>query len=146
MNSKLIQQCKHAIISNKSVERDIKLSLSDKCQLKRVSKKLRHNHMELENLTFEEFVLLCKHMKKEVLLEVKDKHCTRIVNLLNFNTNTLRYMLINILRDIEDRNDYDLFKDLNISILKQNYIDRHFVLFEEFYELCKKLNVTINVD
>jgi hypothetical protein len=55
-------------------------------------------------------------------------------------------MLINILRDIEDRNDYNLFKDLDITILKQNYINRPFVLFEEFHELCKKLNVTINID
>ena len=102
MNSILTQQCKHAILSNKSVERDIKLSLSDRCQLKRISKKLRHNHMELENLSFEEYVLLCKHMKKEVLLVVKNKHCTRIINLLNFNVNTLRYMMINILREIED--------------------------------------------
>ncbi len=146
MNSRLIQQCKHAMLSNKSVERDIRLSLSDKCQLKRISKKLRNNPMELENLSFEEFVLLCKHMKKEVLLVVKDNHCTRIVNLLNFNTNTLRYMMINILRDIEDKNEYCLYEDIDITKLKLAYIDKPFVLFEDFHVLCNKLNVTINID
>jgi hypothetical protein len=146
MNSRLIQQAKHAILSNKSVERDIKLSLSDKCQLKRISKKLRNNHNEIENLSFEEFVLLCKHMKKETILIVKSKHCTRVVNLLNFNINTLRYMMINILREIEDYNEYDLYKDLDISLLKQNYIDKQAILFEDFYDLCKKLNVNIDID
>lgn len=146
MNSRLILQCKRAIMSNKTVERDIRLSLSDKCQLKRITKKLRYNHLELENLSFEEYVLLCKHTKKEVLLVVKNDYCTRIVNLLKFNVNTLRYMMINILHDIEDNNDYDIYPDIDITELKLIFIDRKVLLFEEFYELCDKLNTTINVD
>ena len=146
MNDKLIIQCKKALIFNKTVERDIKLSLSDKCQLKRISKKLRHNNMELENLSFEEFVLLCKHMKKEVLLDVKDNYATRIINLLNFNMGTLRYMIINMLHDIEDKNDYNKYPNINVTTLKNVYINRQVVLFEEFVFICKKLNATINID
>lgn len=41
MNQKIITQYKKAIITNKKAERDIKLSLSDKCQLKRLTKRLR---------------------------------------------------------------------------------------------------------
>jgi hypothetical protein len=54
--------------------------------------------------------------------------------------------MINILREIEDYNEYDLYKDLDISLLKQNYIDKQAILFEDFYDLCKRLNVNIDID
>lgn len=145
MNDRLLYQCKHALMTNKTVERDIKLSLSDKCQLKRISKKIRNDHGGFENLSFEEYALLCKHLKKDVLLEVKDKYVTRIITLLNFNANTLRYILISMLHDIEDKNDCNIY-DFDVTQAKLSIIDRHVVLFDEFQIWCKRLNASIKIN
>ena len=145
MNKKYIIQCKKAILSSKTIERDIKLSLSDKCQLRRVTKKLRKS-MRIEELSFEEFTLLCKHMKKEVVLIIESNYSTRIIKLLDFNINTLRYTLICILHDIEKNNDYDGFIGLDISLIKNNIIDKQFVTFNEFIEYCDILNVKVKID
>ena len=105
MNNNHLIQCKKVILNNKKYNGYIQLTLADKLYLRCLSRKVKKDK-GINNITFEEFVLLCKHMKKEVLLVVKDNHCTRIVNLLNFDTNTLRYMMINILRDIEDKKKF----------------------------------------
>ena len=119
MNKEHIIQCKKAIMGARTSERDIKLSLSDKCQLRRITKKLR-KQMKIEELSFEEFTLLCKHMKKDVLLFVESKYSTKIIRLLDFNINTLRYTLISLLHDIESNNDYNKYPKLDITLIKNN--------------------------
>lgn len=145
MNKEYIIQCKKALMGARTSERDIKLSLSDKCQLRRITKKLR-KQMKIEELSFEEFTLLCKHMKKDVLLFVESKYSTKIIRLLDFNINTLRYTLISLLHDIESNNDYNKYPKLDITLIKNNIIDKQFITFEEFTKYCKDIKVKIKID
>lgn len=145
MNKEHIIQCKKAIMGAKTSERDIKLSLSDKCQLRRITKKLR-KQMKIEELSFEEFTLLCKHMKKDVLLFVESEYSTKIIRLLEFNINTLRYTLITLLHDIENNNDYNKYPKLDITLIKNNIINKQFITFEEFISYCKDIKVKIKID
>jgi hypothetical protein len=145
MNKEHIIQCKKAILGAKTSERDIKLSLSDKCQLRRITKKLR-KQMKIEELSFEEFTLLCKHMKKDVLLFVESDYSTKIIRLLEFNINTLRYTLITLLHDIEINNDYNKYPKLDITLIKNNIINKQFITFEEFISYCKDIKVKIKID
>ena len=62
MKGKILRQCKKVILENNKTERDIKLSLSDKCHLKKLSKKIKEEG-NIDGISFEEFVLLCKYYK-----------------------------------------------------------------------------------
>ena len=85
-------------------------------------------------------------MKKDVLLFVESKYSTKIISLLDFNINTLRYTLISLLHDIESNNDYNKYPKLDITLIKNNIIDKQFITFEEFTEYCKDIKVKIKID
>ena len=145
MNQKIITQCKKAIITNKKAERDIKLSLSDKCQLKRLTKRLR-GELAIDNITFEEFVLLCKSTKLNVILMVESEYVVRVLDLLDFDIFTLRKTLEGIMDDIINNKDEYKYKMINFHKVKYNISNQEVILFEEFSAWCNKLNVRIKID
>lgn len=145
MNQKIVTQCKKAIIANKKAERDIKLSLSDKYQLKRLTKRLRCE-LTIDNITFEEFVLLCKSTKLNVVLMVESEYVVRVLDLLDFDIFTLRKTLEGIINDIINNKDEYKYKMINFHKVKYNISNQEVILFEEFSVWCSKLNVKIKID
>lgn len=143
MKQKYLIQCKRVIMNNKKYNKFIKFTLADKLYLIRLSKKLKKDK-NMESITFEEFILLCRHLKKATTLRVESIYSTSFIDILQFNTTTLHSVLFKIVNEIELYNDKDKYNNLEdvIHMLQINRV----ILFNTFDDLCDKLNVKISIE
>lgn len=143
MKHDYIIQCKRVILNNKKYNKFIQLTLADKLYLIKLSKKLKKDK-NMESITFEEFVLLCKHLKKTTVLRVESKYSTSFIDILQFNTTTLHSVLFKIVNEIELYNEEDKYNNLEdiIYMLQINKV----MLFNTFEDLCNKLDVKISIE
>lgn len=143
MNHKYLLQCKRVIINNKKSNKCIKLTFADKMALYVLSRKLKKEN-NMEGITFEEFVLLCKHNKTKATLRIETKYSTIFLDILTFNTHTLYDTIVKILYDIDQHNDYDKFNDLDYI---RHYIRiNNIILFDCFIDLCKMMKVKVFIE
>ena len=146
MNGKILRQCKKTILENKRLERDIKLSLSDKCHMRKLSKQIKSNG-NIDNITFEEYVLLCKYYKIKSTLKIENGYVTRFYDLLQFDMNTLSNILSKCIADIVSHNDVDKYPQLNILMFYQHITsDNKIILFEQFMLICNRLKIKVNIE
>lgn len=146
MKGKILRQCKKVILENNKTERDIKLSLSDKCHMKKLSKKIKEEG-NIDGISFEEFVLLCKYYKIKATIRIENGYVTRFYDLLQFDMYSLSHILNKCLSDIVVNNDESKFPQINIVMFYSHYIqDNKVILFEQFMILCKKLNIKVNIE
>lgn len=143
MKHKYLIQCKKVIINNKKTNKHIKLTLADKMALYILSKKLK-KEKNLENLTFEEFVLLCKHNKTTAMLRLESKYSTVFIDILTFNHFTLHDVIVKSINDIECKNDENNYKNLE-SIIYYMQVN-NVILFDYFEELCEQLKIKIIIE
>ena len=146
MKGKILRQCKKVILENNRTERDIKLSLSDKCHMKKLSKKIKEDG-NIDGISFEEFVLLCKYYKIKATIKIENGYVTRFYDLLQFDVYSLNHILTKCVSDIINNNDTDKFPQLNIVMFYSHFIQENkIILFEQFNTLCKELNIKINIE
>ena len=145
MNNRTLIQCKRAIITNKSVDGKVKLSLFEKQKLRNLTKELRSNNI-MDNLSFEEFVLLYKLFGLNVLLNIKSEYRTKIINLLHFSDEALKVTLLKSIEDILLNEDSNKFPNIDLVKVYDNINNRNNILFEEFELWCEKLNIIIKID
>lgn len=141
MNAKILRQCKKVILTNNKTDRDIKLSLSDKCYLRKLSKNIKSNG-NIDDITFEEFVLLCKHHKIKATLKIEDGCATRFYDLLNFDNNTLRSIMEKCTNDILANKEQS-----NIQLIYNYYTkNNNVILFEDFMNFCNRSKIKVNIE
>lgn len=143
MKHEYLIQCKRIIISGKKSNKFIKLTLSDKLYLMRLSRRLKKDG-NIDSMSFEEFTLLCKHHKKAAMLRVESAHSTSFIDLLTFDTSTLHVMLYKIINEIELYNEENKYEDIDdvIHLLHCNRV----VLFNTFEKACDLLKVKISIE
>jgi hypothetical protein len=143
MNHDQLIQCKRVIINNKKSRKFIKLTLADKMYLILLSRRLKREK-NINNITFEEFVLLCKHHKTVANLRIESKYSTTFIDILQFDEHTLHSMLYKIINEIElykDENKYNNIDDV-INLLRVKPV----ILFDVFNEICELLNVKVLIE
>ena len=145
MSPKILNQIKRVIMANKTVERDISLSLSQKRQLKKLSKRIRNNK-GIDDITFDEFILICKYTKLKAELIIYNGHVTRIVDILSFNELTLKNILNNIIRDIIVYNEMYKYPTIQFNLVRCSLARIYSISFEEFTAWCDKLNINIRIE
>jgi hypothetical protein len=146
MKGKILRQCKKVILENNKTERDIKLSLSDKCHMKTLSKKIKEEG-NIDGISFEEFVLLCKYYKIKATIRIENGYVTRFYDLLQFDMYSLSHILNKCLSDVIMNDDESKFPQISIVMFYSHYIqDSKVILFEQFMILCKKLNIKVNIE
>ena len=146
MKGKILRQCKKVILENNKTERDIKLSLSDKCHMKKLSKKIKEEG-NIDGISFEEFVLLCKYYKIKATIRIENGYVTRFYDILRFNMYSLSHILNKCLSDVIMNDDENKFPEISIVMFYSHYIqDNKVLLFEQFMILCKKLNIKVNIE
>lgn len=147
MNKKYSKQCMNAMIDGTKVERDIKLSLSDNFKLKSITEKVRRTK-SMQDLKFEEFVLLCKYNKINVRMYVTipGYKITIIDSLLEFDKYTLvgtMYKVINamgVTGEVEvDRRFVDL------DDIRHYLRNTDTITFEKFIYWSKLLGFRIDI-
>lgn len=143
MKHEYLIQCKRVILNSKKCSKFIKLTLADRLYLIRLSKRLKKEG-NIDNLSFEEFTLLCKHHKTVAVLRVESKYSTSFIDVLQFNTTTLHTILCKIINEIELYKDENKYEDMDsvIHLLQCNRV----VLFNTFDEACKILKVKISIE
>lgn len=143
MKHKYLIQCKKIIINNKKYNKYIKFTLADKLSLYVLSKKLK-KEKNIDNITFEEFILLCKHNKMKATLRIESKYSTLFVDIISMNSHTLYNTLIKIINDIENHNNEDNYKNID-SIL--HYLKcTNVILFDCFVDMCETLDIKISIE
>ena len=143
MNHKYLLQCKRVITNNKKSNKYIRLTIADKMALYVLSRRLK-KEKNMESLTFEEFVLLCKHNRTKANIRIESGYSTLFVDVLSFDSRTFYNIIVKILYDIEQHNDEDKYKDLD-SI--RHYIRiNNTILFNCFIDLCKKMKVKVSIE
>lgn len=142
MNHEYLIQCKRVILNNKKSDKYINLSLADKLYLILLSRRIRKRG--LDNMSFEEFTLLCKHHRKHSTLRVESKYSTNFIDILHFNVNTLYNLINKVLNEIELYNDKDNYKDLE-NITHLMLINR-VILFNLFIDICDKLDIKVSIE
>ena len=143
MKHEYLIQCKRIIINGKKSKKFINLTLADKLYLMRLSKKLKKEG-NINNMSFEEFTLLCKHHKKVAILRVESAHSTSFIDLLTFNTCTLHTLLFKLVHEIElynEENNYEDIEDI-IHLLHCSNV----ILFNTFEKACDLLKVKILIE
>lgn len=147
MNVRILRQFKKVINNNKKVDEYIKLTLADKLHMRKLSREIRKNH-GINEITFEDFVLLCKFQKIKATLRIEDRYATRFINLLHFDTYTLNDIIHNCINDIYEHGDEDDYKCINLELLKRYMVDyhNHVILFDKFEVMCKKLGIKITIE
>ena len=147
MNKKYSKQCMNAMIDGTKVERDIKLSLSDNFKLKSITEKVRRTK-SMQDIKFEEFVLLCKYNKVNVRMYVTipGYKITIIDSLLEFDKYTLvgtMYKVINAMGVTGEVEVEGRFVDLdNIRHYLRN---TETITFEKFIYWSKLLGFRIDI-
>lgn len=143
MKREYLIQCKKVIINNKKSNKNIKLTLADKMALYILSKKLKKER-NLDDLSFEEFVLLCKHNKTNAVLRLESKYSTMFIDILTFNHLTLYNTIIKAVHDIELKHEEGNYENLDSII---NYLNiNNVILFEFFTDLCEQLRIKIIIE
>jgi hypothetical protein len=143
MNHNHILQCKRVIVNNPKTTKHIKLTLADKMALYVLSKRLKKEN-NMESITFEEFVLLCKHHKIKANLRIESKYSTSFIDVLSFNSHTIYNLIVKLVKDIEIHNDEFNYNDLEYI---RHYITiNNIILFDCFVDICKKLKVKISIE
>lgn len=146
MKGKILRQCKKVILENNKSERDIKLSLSDRCHMRKLSKRIKEDG-NIDNITFEEFVLLCKQYKIKADIKIENGYVTRFYNLLEFDMYTLNYILTKCIEDIQENNDIEKYPNINITMFYKHVLQQNkIILFDQFMSLCTKLNIKVNIE
>lgn len=143
MNHEILIQCKKVILNNKKSQKNIKLKMSDKLYLILLSKRLKKEG-NINNITFEEFVLLCKHHKTKANLRVESKYSTCFIDILQFDEYTLHRLLYKIINEIElykDENKYNNIDNV-INLLRVSPV----ILFETFLDICESMNVKVSIE
>ena len=143
MNNNHIIQCKRVILNNKKYKGYIHLSLADKLYLRSLSKKLKKEG-NINNITFEEFVLLCKHHKKSATLRLESNYSTSFIDILKFDHSTLHLSLNKILDEIKLHHDENT--DNNIESIINSMVINNVILFEYFADICNKLDIKIRIE
>lgn len=143
MNNNHIIQCKRVILNNKKYKGYIHLSLADKLYLRSLSKKLKKEG-NINNITFEEFVLLCKHHKKSATLRLESNYSTSFIDILKFDHSTLHLSLNKILDEIKLHHDENKYN--NIESIINSMVINNVILFEYFADICNKLDIKIRIE
>ena len=66
--------------------------------------------------------VIWEHMKKETILIVKSKHCTRVVNLLNFNFQVVDSIEGNLISGNTTINaNSDIRRTCNVTMVMKNH-------------------------
>ena len=143
MKHEYLIQCKRVILNSKKCSKFIKLTLADRLYLIRLSKRLKKEG-NIDNLSFEEFTLLCKHHKKIANLRVESKHSTSFIDVLQFNEHTLHQVLYKIINEIELYNEEDKYNNMEsvINLLRVSPV----IFFNTFIEICDSLNVKVSIE
>lgn len=143
MNHEQLIQCKKVILNNKKSNKFIKLTLADKLYLIILSKRLKKEN-NINNLTFEEFALLCKHHKTKANLRVESKHSTSFIDILQFDEHTLHSVLYKIINEIELYNEEDNYNNIEdvISLLRINPV----ISFNTFNDICDQMHIKVSIE
>ena len=143
MNHEQLIQCKKVILNNKKSNKFVELTLADKLYLIILSKRLKKEN-NINNLTFEEFVLLCKHHKTKANLRVESKYSTSFIDILQFNEHTLHSVLYKIINEIELYNEEDNYSNIEdvISLLRINPV----ILFNTFNDICDQMCIKVSIE
>lgn len=147
MNKKYSKQCMNAMIDGTKVERDIKLSLSDNFKLKSITEKVRRTK-SMQDIKFEEFVLLCKYNKVNVRMYVTipGYKITIIDSLLEFDNYTLvgtMYKVINAMGVTGEVEVEGRFVDLDD--IRHYLRNTETITFEKFIYWSKLLGFRIDI-
>lgn len=147
MNKKYSKQCMNAMIDGTKVERDIKLSLSNNFKLKSITEKVRRTK-SMQDLKFEEFVLLCKYNKINVRMYVTipGYKITIIDSLLEFDKYTLvgtMYKVINAMGVTGEVEVDGRFVDLDD--IRHYLRNTETITFEKFIYWSKLLGFRIDI-
>ena len=145
MNSRILRQCKKSLANGKKVERDIKLSLSDRCQLRTLTKRIRKDG-SIDNISFEEYVLLCKKMKIDSKLIIRTNYSTKINSVLNFNSYTLKQILYQCVNDIIENKDEMYYPKVDFDNMVHMLELSNIILFESFMSYCTSLKIKVEVE
>lgn len=143
MNNKYLMQCKKVILNNKKSNKYVPLTLADKLHLSILSKKIKKDG-NINNITFEEFVLLCKHHKIHCNLRLESKYSTAFIDVISINQTTFYKLVIKLVNDIKIANDEDKFTNLE-DIIYYTRIN-NVILFNHFVNICKDLNVKVSIE
>lgn len=143
MNHEQLIQCKKVILNNKKSNKFVKLTLADKLYLVILSKRLKKEN-NINNLTFEEFVLLCKHHKTKAILRVESKYSTIFIDILQFDEHTLHSVLYKIINEIELYNEEDNYNNIEnvISLLRISPV----ILFNTFNDICDQMCIKVSIE
>ena len=145
MNSRILRQCKKSLANGKKVERDIKLSLSDRCQLRTLTKRIRKDG-SIDSISFEEYVLLCKKMKIDSKLIIRTNYSTKINSVLNFNSYTLKQILYQCVNDIIENKDEMYYPKVDFDNVVHMLELSNIILFESFMSYCTSLKIKVEVE
>ena len=147
MNANILRQFKKVINNNKRVDEYIKLTLADKLYMRKLSKHIRKNH-GINEITFEDFVLICKFQKIKATMRLEDRYTTKFINLLHFNQYTLNDILYKCIDDIYKHGDVEDYKNIDLMLMKKQLIEynNHVITFDKFEIICKRLGIRINIE
>ncbi len=147
MNHKLLIQCKKVILNNKrNKSYYVKQTLADKLYFRRLNSKIKKEG-NIDKITFEEFVLLCKHYKITAHLKVDGSYSIKFIHLLDFDCHTLHRIINDELYNIIFHKDTDKYINVNIEMLLQEVkLCNDVILFDHFMKLCKLLNIKISIE
>lgn len=143
MNNNHLIQCKKVILNNKKYNGYIPLTFADKLYLRSLSKKIKKDG-KIDNISFEEFVLLCKYHKKRAVLRLESNYSTSFIDILNFNQHTLHIAIMKVLHEIKLHHDDNKYNNIDtiINFMTVNNV----ILFEYFTELCESLDIKICIE
>lgn len=147
MNKKYSKQCMNAISDGSKVERDIKLSLSDNFKLKSITNRIR-NDKSMRDITFEEFVLLCKYNRIDVKLCVTiiGFKTTLIDSVLDFTKYTLRNTMYKIINTMGITGEILVNgKMVDLDNIRHYLRNEETISFEKFIGWTKLLGCRIDI-
>ena len=147
MNHKLIIQCKKVILNNKRNKNYyVKFNLADRLYFRHLNRKIKKDG-NIDDISFEDFVLLCKHHKIVSHLKVDGRYSVKFVSLLDFDCNTLYRIINDELYQIIFNKDTDKYSNVDINLLLTEVKScNNVILFEHFMKLCRNLNIKVNIE
>jgi hypothetical protein len=143
MNNNHIIQCKKVILNNKKYKGYVQLSLADKLYLRSLTKKLKKEG-NINNISFEEFVLLCKYHKKTAILRLESNYSTSFIDILKFDHNTLYLSIQKVLDEIKLHHDENKYNNIE-SIINLMAVS-NVILFDYFTDICNDLEIKICIE
>ena len=147
MNHKLIIQCKKVILNNKRNKNYyVNFNLADKLYFRHLNRKIKKDG-NIDNISFEDFVLLCKHHKIVSHLKVDGGYSVKFIGLLDFDCNTLYRIINDELYQIIFNKDTDKYSNVDINLLLTEVkACNNVILFEHFMKLCRNLNIKVDIE